>query len=155
MAESFHATRRVEFGDTDMAGIMHFAKFFHYMEEVEHEFLRSRGLSVVMMHEGKRIGWPRVSASCDFAQPVRFEDVVDIYLMLTKIGEKALTYSFEFKMHGQVVATGKLSTCCCLVSPEGIKSIPLPAVLRAKLESPPRGTLSGKSDGEERGGQCR
>jgi YbgC/YbaW family acyl-CoA thioester hydrolase len=151
MAEPFHATRRVEFGDTDMAGIMHFAKFFNYMEEVEHEFLRSRGLSVVMMHEGKRIGWPRVSAGCDFAKPVRFEDVVDIYVTLTKIGAKALTYSFEFKVRGQVVATGELSTCCCLVSPEGIKSIPLPAVLRAKLESPQPGPHLASPDVGERG----
>lgn len=134
MAEPFHATRRVEFGDTDMAGIMHFAKFFNYMEEVEHEFLRSRGLTVVMMHEGRRIGWPRVSAKCDFLRPVRFEDLVDIYLTLTRIGEKALTYSFDFKVRGESIATGELSTCCCLVSPEGIKSIPLPADLRAKLE---------------------
>ena len=29
MTEPFHTTRRVEFADTDMAGIVHFANFFH------------------------------------------------------------------------------------------------------------------------------
>ncbi len=44
----FRTTRRVEFRDTDMAGIMHFSAFFTTLESVEHEFLRSLGLSVVM-----------------------------------------------------------------------------------------------------------
>ena len=38
---TFTTTRRVEFGDTDMAGIMHFANFFRFMESAETEFLRS------------------------------------------------------------------------------------------------------------------
>src|SRR5213078_989612 len=46
MPAVFRTTRRVEFADTDMAGIVHFANFFRYMESAEHEFLRSHGLSV-------------------------------------------------------------------------------------------------------------
>ena len=38
---TFRTTRRVEFRDTDAAGIVHFSAFFFYMESVEHEFLRS------------------------------------------------------------------------------------------------------------------
>ena len=34
---SFRTTRRVEFRDTDMAGIMHFSAFFTVLESVEHE----------------------------------------------------------------------------------------------------------------------
>ena len=45
MAEPFRTTRLVEFHDTDMAGIMHFASFFHYMESAEHEFIRSLGFA--------------------------------------------------------------------------------------------------------------
>jgi acyl-CoA thioester hydrolase len=46
MPEPYRTTRLVEFHDTDMAGIMHFASFFVYMESAEHELLRSMGLSV-------------------------------------------------------------------------------------------------------------
>jgi len=135
MAITFRASRTVEFGDTDTAQIMHFAKFFNFMEEVEHEFLRSRGLSVIMMHQDRRIGWPRVAAKCDFFKPARFEDVIDVELTLSRIGKKALTYSFDFMLRGETIARGELTTCCCLVSPEAIRSIPLPAELRAKLEA--------------------
>ncbi len=135
MPTTFRTTRRVEFADTDMAGIMHFAKFFTFMEEAEHEFLRSRGLSVVMNHENKRLGWPRVSASCDFFKPLFFEQVVDIELTLSRIGDKSLTFSTEFKLGGELVAKGQITTCCCLVGgPEGVKAIDLPADIRRKLE---------------------
>ena len=42
----FTITRRVEFGDTDMAGIMHFANYFRFMEVAETDFLHSLGMSV-------------------------------------------------------------------------------------------------------------
>jgi acyl-CoA thioester hydrolase len=32
MAFEFKLTRRVEFAETDMAGIVHFSNFFRYME---------------------------------------------------------------------------------------------------------------------------
>lgn len=41
---SFQTSRRVEFCDTDMAGIVHFANFFRYMEAAEHELFRNLGL---------------------------------------------------------------------------------------------------------------
>src|SRR5438132_12963468 len=113
MSVTFHTTRRVEFADTDMAGIVHFANFFRYMEIAEHEFLRSRGLSVAMDWEGEHIGFPRVSASCDFQSPVRFEDVMDIDVELARIGSKSLTYAFTFRHRHGLVARRQLSTVCC------------------------------------------
>ena len=67
MATPFRVARRVEFHDTDMAGIVHFSNFFRYMEFAEVEFLRSKGLSVAWVElNGERIGFPRVSAACDY-----------------------------------------------------------------------------------------
>ena len=39
----FKLTRRIEFAETDMAGIVHFANFFRMMEATEHAFFRSLG----------------------------------------------------------------------------------------------------------------
>ena len=43
MTEPFRTRRRVEFADTDMAGIAHFANFFRWMEAAEVDYLASRG----------------------------------------------------------------------------------------------------------------
>ena len=89
MPSEFSVTHFVQFSETDMAGIVHFSNFFRWMEEVEHAYFRSLGLSVSMPHEGRHLGWPRVSVGCDFFGPVRFEDEVQLKLRVTKVGEKS------------------------------------------------------------------
>ncbi len=130
----FRTKRRVEFADTDMAGIMHFARFFAYMEQVEHEFLRSHGFSVIMTWEGRLLGFPRVSAHCDYQMPVRFEDVIDATLRIEKIGNKSITYQIDFSKDGQSVASGTLVVCCCTMDAQkNLNAIAIPESIKTKL----------------------
>lgn len=136
MAEPFRTTRRVEFHDTDMAGIVHFSNFFRFMEAAEVEFLRSRGLSVRLPWEGHPIGFPRVAASCDYLSPARFEDVLDVTVRVLKVGRKSVTYGFEFSLEGHPVARGQVSAVCCRVlADHQLESMEIPAGIRAKLEA--------------------
>jgi YbgC/YbaW family acyl-CoA thioester hydrolase len=131
----FRTTRRVEFADTDMAGIVHFANFFRYMEAAEVEFLRSRGLSVKLTWEGQAIGFPRVSASCDFSAPALFEDVLDIAVRLVRLGRKSVTYGFEFTRSGEPIARGQVSSVCCLIGTgRQLESIEIPAGIRTLIQ---------------------
>ena len=133
----FHTTRRIEFADTDMAGIVHFANFFRFMESAEVEFLRSRGLSVSMIWNGERIGLPRVAASCDYLRPVTFEDVVEVAVSIERIGLKSVTYGFEFFKDGAVIATGQVTSVCCRVLKDNkLEAIDIPANYRERLEMP-------------------
>jgi YbgC/YbaW family acyl-CoA thioester hydrolase len=135
MPEIFRTTRRVEFADTDMAGIVHFSNFFRYMEAAEVEFLRARGLSVKFEWEGEPISFPRVAASCDFDKPAYFQDLLDIAVRIERLGNKSVTYAFEFSMDGEAIAHGRVASCCCRVTPDrGIEPIEIPAGLRAILE---------------------
>jgi acyl-CoA thioester hydrolase len=131
----FRTKRLVEFADTDMAGIAHFASFFCWMESAEHAFLRSRGLSVALEWEGVALGFPRVSASCDYVRPVRFEDVLDVEVRLERLGRKSVTYEIEFCLAGVRMALGKLTAFCCLVvpGPNKIASIEIPEGMRRRL----------------------
>jgi 4-hydroxybenzoyl-CoA thioesterase/acyl-CoA thioester hydrolase len=133
MAETFRTTRRVEFRDTDAAGIIHFSRFFTFMEEVEHELLRSLGLSVMWRDADGPISWPRVSATCDIGGTVRFEDVLDVALHVERLGEKSVTYACTFTHAGRPIATGKVTAVCCRLSGEGLRSMPIPAEWREKL----------------------
>ena len=130
---TFRTTRRIEFADTDMAGIVHFANFFRFMEAAEVEFLRTRGLSVSQKKDGERVGFPRVSASCDYLRPVTFQDVLDITVTVKKVGRKSVTYAFEFSKDGDVVARGKISACYCRTMGERLESLEIPADVREKL----------------------
>lgn len=131
---SFHTQRRVEFRDTDAAGIMHFSVFFAWMESCEHEMLRDTGMSVMMADEDYVLGWPRVSATCDFKSPVRFEDVVDVQVRVKNVGNKSATYSVEFSHDGKEVAVGEIVAVCCEVREnKPPKAIAIPDEIREKL----------------------
>ncbi|MEX2141545.1 MAG: thioesterase family protein [Pirellulales bacterium] len=131
---AFRTTRRVEFRDTDMAGIMHFSAFFTVLESVEHEFLRSLGLSVVTSDTKGQLGWPRVSASCDFKGAVKFEDQLDIELVIARLGEKSVTYQFTVDHAGRRVAEGKIVAVCCRMSHgQPLQGIAIPKVMVEKL----------------------
>jgi acyl-CoA thioester hydrolase len=137
MTTPFRVTRRVEFHDTDMAGIVHFSNFFRYMEFAEVEFLRAKGLSVAWLEtNGERIGFPRVSAACDYRRPVRFEDVVEIVVKIARIGRKSVTYEFDFFCRGEEAARGKVTAAYCVKKADGtLEAIDISAEMRAKLES--------------------
>jgi 4-hydroxybenzoyl-CoA thioesterase/acyl-CoA thioester hydrolase len=129
--------RRVEFADTDVAGIAHFASFFRYMEAAEHALLRSRGLSVMMDWEGRRISFPRVAASCDYLRPAHFEDVLDVTARVARVGTKSVRYEFEFHRGGELLARGQLTAVCCHVLPggKGMEGMEVPSRIRRLLEA--------------------
>src|SRR5258707_14924100 len=76
MAYEFKATRRVEFSDTDMAGIMHYSNFFRFMETAQHGFYRSPGFFLIMAENHPPPGWPRGPAGGDYKKPPRLQDLV-------------------------------------------------------------------------------
>jgi acyl-CoA thioester hydrolase len=130
----FRASRRVEFVETDMAGIVHYSNFFRYMEAAEVDFLQARGLSVALTRGDKKIGLPRVAAQCDYFKPAYFEDILDIDVTLENLGRKSITYAFEISRGGEVLARGQVTCVCCLVlGPRKIESIEIPADMRELL----------------------
>ena len=150
MPYEFQHTRRVEFSDTDMAGIMHFSNFFRFMEAAETAFMRSLGLSVVLSNCGLDVCLPRVHAECDYQLPLRFEDEVLIHLLVEKKATRTLTYQFRFvKLNATPpveVARGRLVAVCAARQQDGsIRAVPLPETFADKLQEAPPGLLTNGS----------
>ena len=148
MAYEFKATRRVEFSDTDLAGIMHYANFFRFMETAEHGFYRSLGFSLVMPDTDPRLGWPRVHAECDFRKPLKFEDLVEIHLLVAKKGSKSITYQFRFRKLNEEpameVARGLITIVCVSHGKDGkMSSTPIPPEIGSLIEEAPAELLGG------------
>ena len=136
MPSTIRTTRRVEFRDTDAAGIVHFSVFFTYMEEAEHELWWQIGLSVKHKFDDGVLTWPRVSAHCDYVSPIRFEDMIDIDVTVERIGTKSIVFVFQMSQAGRHVATGKLTAVCCRLTPSGPpESIVIPDEIRARLNT--------------------
>jgi acyl-CoA thioester hydrolase len=123
----FITSRRVEFVDTDMAGIVHFTNFFRYMEQAEAEFFRSQGHSLASTRNGSGTGWPRVAASASFKAPAYHNDVLDVRIFIRRRGFKSLTLQFEFRRGETLVATGQIKTAYCRFEPgQPIQSLEIP-----------------------------
>ncbi len=145
MAYDFKIQRRVEFSETDMAGIVHYSNFFKYMESAEHAFYRALGHSVVMKDVDPPLGWPRVHAECDYFKPLRFEDLVEVHMLVKEKKNKSLTYMFRFyKLNGtrEEIARGSLTVVCVAHIDGTMRAVEMPKELAEKIEIAPAESLS-------------
>ena len=133
MSKTFSITRFVQFAETDMGGIVHFSQYYRYMEEAEHAFFRSLGLSIVDTSHTPPVSWPRVTCSFDFLAPLRFEDEPTLTITLTRLGSKSISYRTDVTLSETKVATGTATIVCCELSDDGMISRPIPENIRAKL----------------------
>ncbi len=141
MAYEFKVVRRVEFSETDMAGIVHYSNFFRYMEAAETQFFRSLGFSLMTRQVEPPVGWPRVHAECDYAQPLRFEDEVEIHLLVSQKKTKSLGYAFRFRKLNESppveVARGALTAVCVTHQGGKMRATKIPKVIADRIEVAP------------------
>ncbi len=134
----FTTRRRIEFADTDMGGIVHFARFFVFMETAEHEFLEALGTTVHHRRDGRVIGWPRVSAALEYLSPARLGDELTIDLRVARKGEKSMTYDFLMRVGARPAAEGRVTAVCCILDdPRGLQAIPIPADIADRIVEDP------------------
>lgn len=138
--------RRVEFSETDMAGIVHYSNFFRYMEAAEHEFFRVLGFSIVTRTVDAPVGWPRVHAECDYKQPLRFEDEFEVHMLVMEKRSKSLSYQFRIrKLNVEPpveVARGALTVVCVTHQGGAMKATAIPQEIADKIEVAPAELLA-------------
>jgi len=125
MISEFRLHRRVQFYETDTAGVVHFSWYFRYMEEAEHAMWREVGLSIHQPNGA--IVWPRVNASCDYHRPLRFEQEFDVVIRIAEITARTIRYGCEVTDGQTTFATGSLTIACASRQPEGpMRSVDIP-----------------------------
>ena len=133
MPSEYRLTRRVQFYETDAAGIVHFSWYFRYMEEAEHALWRMAGLSI--HPPGSEIGWPRVAASFEFRRALRFEDEFEVRLQVAEVTRRTIRYTCLIAQEDTTVAKGDLTIACVLKRPgEPMKSIDIPQEIAARFQ---------------------
>ena len=125
--------RRVQFHETDAAGIVHFSCFFRYMEEAEHALWREAGLSIA--RDRGEVGFPRVAAGFDFHRPLRFEDEFDISIRIAAIEQKTIRYACLLTRDEERIATGTLTIICVRKrAGEPMKAMAIPEEISERFE---------------------
>ena len=136
MTSEYRLRRRVQFHETDTAGIVHFSWFYRYMEEAEHALWRAAGLSIAPREA--TVGFPRVAASFDFHQPLRFEDEFEVHIRIAALGARSIRYAARVTKDATAIATGSL-TIACVAKQKGapFRSTSIPPDIATRLAVAP------------------
>ena len=123
--------RRVQFADTDMAGVVHFSWVARYMEEAEHALWRAAGLSIAQ--PGGGLVFPRVAVSIDFAAPLAFEDEFEVHVRIEAMSRRAIRYAHTITRGDTVIATGTMTAACVSTHPSPMRAVDIPPEIRSRL----------------------
>lgn len=121
--------RRVQWMDTDAAGIWHHSTAIRWAEEAEAKLHRSLG--IVHRTFGAT---PRVSIEFNYGVPLRFDDEVDVTLTVGALGETSITYEVSVDRDGETLASGRM-VAVLIDRTSGAKK-PWPSDMRALLSPP-------------------
>jgi len=103
MANTITIQRRVQWMDTDAAGIWHHSVVIRWLEEAEAELHRRLGVS------DRTFGaTPRVRTEFSFPSSVQFDDLVDVTLTVSALGETSITYDLDVRRGTTDVASGRV-----------------------------------------------
>ena len=131
MPTEFRYRRRVQFADTDLAGVAHFSWIVRYMEEAEHALWREAGLSIAPADSSLR--YPRVALAVEFKAPLRFEDEFEDTVRIVNMSRRAIIYAHELMCEGRLIATGSMTAVCAESRSGGLVAVEFPEVVRAGL----------------------
>lgn len=134
MATEFRYPRRVQFADTDLAGIVHFSTMFRYVEEAEHALWREAGISIAA--RGGDLGWPRLNAALEFRNPLRFEEEFEVWVRIAALKTRTIEYEFTLVRGKTVIAVGTMTTICVRKQPDGtMRAVEIPAEIANRLDA--------------------
>jgi 4-hydroxybenzoyl-CoA thioesterase len=132
----------VRFSHCDPAGIVYFPHYFDmfngliedwYGEELAYDYA-----ALIM---GSKFGFPFVHIECDFKIPSRMGDVIDLTLLVERIGRTSLGIAIVCHRDGDERLRARVVTA--MMSLETRQPVPLPPALRDKIEAYQRKTAAG------------
>jgi YbgC/YbaW family acyl-CoA thioester hydrolase len=133
---SVRVRRRVEWMDTDAAGIYHWTTVGRFFESAEAALFRALSLP-----QSTLALTPRVSVHLEFRSSLRFGDEVWVELTVAVVGRTSLRYALAVTdLHDRPVAEGEI--VCCLLDPDRGAPQPWPDGIRHALQTGGRVTGS-------------
>ncbi len=102
---------RVIFGDTDQLGVVYYANYLRFFESARASLLRSWGRLQADL-ERWSVALPVVEAHVNYRQFARYEDVLDIDVVVTEVHGASVVFSYQVSRAGERVADGWTRHCC-------------------------------------------
>src|SRR5690349_2143820 len=118
--------RRIEWMDTDAAGIYHWTTVFRLAEAAEAALHTALGIADFTFG-----ATPRVAVEATFSRSLRFNDPVEVSLTVTRVGRASVTYALAVDGEAGRAAQGAVTSV--LVDRATGRAMPWPGEIRAAL----------------------
>jgi acyl-CoA thioesterase FadM len=120
--------RRIEWMDTDAAGIYHWTTVFRLAEAAEAALHTALGIADFTFG-----ATPRVAVEATFARSLRFNDPVEVSLAVTRVGRSSVAYALAIEGEAGVAAQGAVTSV--LIDRASGRAIAWPDDIRAALRA--------------------
>lgn len=132
MGSSYTSKVRVRIDETDLAGVVHFSKYFIYFGIAHWDLLKSLGISYTSF-ENSNVRPTIVVAHCEYKSPARYDEVLLVRAEVSEVRNKSIKYSYEIKREQDdtLIATGY--AIHAFVNVNTRKAVEVPDWVREKL----------------------
>lgn len=121
---------RVRYADTDATGTLHPTTYLMYFEVARVEALRGLGVPVGEF-VSRGVAMPVIEAGVTVVHPARIDDLLEVHVLLDRIGPASFSFDYEVARDGLLLATG--FTRMAVIEPETGRALRLPDWVRALL----------------------
>lgn len=108
----FTWTIRVYYEDTDTGGIVYYANYLKFFERARTEWLREAGFEQRAMLQERGLQFVVAQLECDFRQPARLDDVLEIDVRVARAGRASIEFSQTARRGAEVLATARVRVGC-------------------------------------------
>lgn len=128
----FHHKIRVRFADTDLQAIVFNSNYLTYYDVAWTEYFREVGFE---WKDLLALGVDTVLArtTMEFKSPARFDEVLEVYARISKIGTTSLTFEFEIYPAGEERLVNSATSLYVCIDPKTMRSTPVPDLLREHI----------------------
>jgi len=132
MSSRFRYYLRVRYGECDAQKVVFNSRYAEYVDIATSEFLRALGFGQAFI-EGS-LDFQLVKQTIEWKAPAHYDQVLEIALHATRLGNTSFTLATEFRVAGEEPVIVTVETVNVLVDAHTLRKMPLPADLRTALE---------------------
>jgi acyl-CoA thioester hydrolase len=129
----FAVQERVRWSDCDPLGIIYYGTYVRFFEAAEHEMFRQAGLPYEVMRVQRHVQLPRKAFAVEFHSPAEMDELMEIRVGVSRIGETSITMRFEAYRARDLVHRASATLTVVCVEKESITKRPLPDFVKDAL----------------------
>jgi acyl-CoA thioester hydrolase len=130
----YAAFSRVAFSDTDAQGVVYYGRYMPYFDLARNEYHRHLGRVRL-----DNVDFAMRAISVEYVAPARFDDLLEIFVRVERIGTTSITYDHAAYRIGDdegddtLMVTAKTTAVC--ISLDTRRAVPVPQEIRRRIAS--------------------